>query len=150
MIITTLISILLISVTVLVIRKLLPSFGVCPVCAGVAGTWLWMFAARYYGYPADINIISLLMGGSVVGITYQLERKIRPGKIMAWKILFIPAGFMLSYNLIYFSWLYLILSIVAILSLLFIFLVWPVSGSMDSKNNGRNVEGLEEKMKNCC
>lgn len=150
MIIIATISIFAISSCAWVIRKIWPSFRPCPICAGVSGTWLWMLVAGYYGYSINDNIISLLMGGSVVGIAYQLEGKIRPGKSMAWKILFIPAGFAMAYNLIYFSWIYLILSAAVILILLFIFLVWPVSSAVYSKSNSQNTEGLENKMKNCC
>lgn len=146
----TIVSILIISVAILVTKKIWPTFRLCPICTGVSGTWLWMLMANYYGYPTDTNIVSLLMGGSVVGIAYQLEKKIRPGKAMAWKILFIPAGFTLVYDLIYLSWLYLALSTAVIFVLLFIFLFWPVPGGVHSKGNGHNVEGLEEKMKNCC
>ncbi|MDO8496777.1 MAG: hypothetical protein Q7S43_05000 [bacterium] len=143
-------SIFAISGSVLAIRKIWPSFKVCPICAGVLGTWLWLLLLRYLNYQVDLVILGLLMGGSVVGIAYQLADKIRPGKIMAWKILFISAGFSLAYNLVYLSWTYLILSAAVILILLSIFIVWPISSGVYSKSNDQNVEGLEEKMKNCC
>ena len=77
-----------------------------------------MLTAYYFGYRIDLVVVALLMGGSVVGIAYQLEKKIRFGKVMAWKILVIMAGFSLAYNIIYFSWFYLI-SLSAIIALLF-------------------------------
>lgn len=148
MIIIISISILLISGIVLAIKKISPSFQACPICAGVSGTWLGMLIASYLGYPMDLVIIGLLMGGSVVGIAHQLERKIRVNKVLAWKILFIPAGFTVAYNLIYFSWPPLILLSAIILLLLFIFLEWPMS----KQNGGRGgkVEYIEKEMENCC
>ena len=146
----TIVSILIISVAVLVIRRIWPSFRLCPICAGVSGTWLWLLLLHYLNYQIDPVILGLLMGGSVVGIAYQLAGKIRPGKIMVWKILFIPAGFSLAYGLVYLYWTYLVLSAAVILSLLSIFIVWPILGGVYSKSNDQNVEGLEEKMKNCC
>ena len=37
-------SIVVITVATSAVRKLLP-FRVCPICTGVAGTWLWMLIA---------------------------------------------------------------------------------------------------------
>ncbi len=130
-----------------------PSFKVCPICVGVSGTWTWILIGIYFGSLETENwklMAAILMGGSVVGIAYQLAVKIRPEKVMAWKVLFIPAGFILAYNLIYFSWVYLTLSAAIIFLLLLIFLIWPVSSIVHSKNNSQNIEGLEDKMKNCC
>lgn len=149
MIIVVSISILLISGVVLVIRKISPSFKVCPICAGVSGTWFWMLIASYSGYPVDLAIVGLLMGGSVVGMAYQLERKIRVNKVLAWKILFIPAGFVGAYSLIYFSGLVLVIFSAFIYFLLNVFIEdFRIIGA--NKNRTTKVTCLEEKMKNCC
>ena len=148
MIITVITSIFLISSGIWVIRKIRPSFKVCPICVGVSGTWLWMLIANYFGYAMDVIIISMLMGGSVVGIAYQLEKKIKPEKGMAWKVLFIPTGFAIAYKVIYFSWFHLIILLAVISLLLFIFLDW----SMFRRDSGRNskVSYIEKEMENCC
>jgi len=144
-----LISILAITGGVWAIRKIWPSFKVCPICAGVFGTWLWILAANDFGYPADLTVVGLLMGGSVVGIAYQLEKRVRPNKVLVWKILFISAGFSLAYNIIYFSWFYMLTASAVISLLLFIFLDWPISSRQSAGKNHKTAE-IEEKMKNCC
>lgn len=71
---------------------------VCPVCAGSAGTWLWIFAAAQFGVlPIGeyALIVGVLAGGSVVGVSYELARRsAQSGEIqIIWKTLFILAGF---------------------------------------------------------
>lgn len=76
MIIAT-ISILIITFAVwLANRKL--SVKICPICAGVLLTWLWMLFGMGYGLLSIEKyqlITAILMGGSVVGITNKLEEK---------------------------------------------------------------------------
>lgn len=99
------ISILGISAAVWAIGKIAP-LRVCPICAGVAGTWLWMLAARTAGYPINSLIIGMLMGGSAVGIAYQLERRLASSRsVLPWKMLFIPAGFAAAYGAAASAWL---------------------------------------------
>ena len=133
-------------------RKIWPSFRLCPICAGVAGTWIWILIGIWVGW-LDVEswqlTVALAMGGSVVGIAYQLEKNMRPRKILAWKILFIPIGFALAYYLIYFSAVYVISLSVIILFLIFIFIDWPVINN-ENVNKQDQVSEIEEKMKNCC
>src|SRR3990172_8674039 len=64
---------------------------VCPICLGVGGTWLWMLIGRSLGYAVDATMLAILLGGSVAGIAYQLERRLPQGRSpLLWKILFIP------------------------------------------------------------
>ncbi len=110
-------SILVIAAMAWLIRRFL-SFGegsafggkvnICPICAGVAGTWLWMFAGiltdqlpiASYQLP-----IAILMGGSVVGIAYQIEKKLPAERSpFLWKLIFIPAGFFAVYSALAIYW----------------------------------------------
>ena len=50
----------------------------CPLCAGVSLTWIWMLAGMWLGYlPIEKYEImtATLMGGSVIGIVKKLEEK---------------------------------------------------------------------------
>ncbi len=77
----------------------------CPICAGVAGTWAWLLLASWYGVSMDPVLPALLMGGSVVGITYQLERRIRPGHSpLLMKAVLVPLGFLAAYALLARLW----------------------------------------------
>ena len=119
----------------------------CPICSGVAGTWLWMVVARHFGFAVDAVMLSTLIGGSVVGIAYQLEKRLAGVRsALAWKTLFIPAGFAAAYGLAVAHWVLLTTALVVLLPLAAYFL-WP-RGS--SKTSSTAVQELESKMKNCC
>ncbi len=75
--------------------------SVCPVCAGVAGTWLWMLAARETGvFAADPLILAALLGGSAVGITQSIHSRLPEERSpQFWKALLLAGGFTLAYAL---------------------------------------------------
>lgn len=119
----------------------------CPICSGVAGTWLWMVLARHFGFAVDAVMLPTLLGGSVVGIAYQLEKRLAGGRsALLWKTLFIPAGFAAAYALAMAQWVLLAIALVALLLLTACFL-WPQAGATASSSA---VQDLETKMKNCC
>src|SRR3989344_7349181 len=98
----TAISILAVSGLVWLANRVLP-FTICPICAGVFLTWVGLIIAYTIGYQIDLIIPALLMGGSVVGVVYQLEKKFRDlpvGRVLLWKILFIPTGFVVAYGIL--------------------------------------------------
>ena len=69
----------------------------CPICVGVAGTWLWMIVARYAGVSIDPTMLAILLGGSVAGTAYLLEKHLPQDRSkLLWKTLFIPIGFIAS------------------------------------------------------
>ena len=119
----------------------------CPICTGVAGTWLWMLVARRYGYAIDAAMLSTLLGGSVVGIAYQLEKRLAGARSpLVWKTLFIPAGFAAAYGLALAQWALLAAALVVLL-LLSAYSLWPRKSAATSSTA---VQDLESKMKNCC
>ena len=146
MIITiTAVSIIVIAGVVWLFNRVLP-FTICPICAGVFLTWVWLIVAHIFGYQINLVVPSLLMGGSVVGIAYQLEKKFRnlsAGKILLWKMLFIPAGFAAAYGIL--EQLPAVFLIAAVFLLL-------VSLLLVGNANARNetATGLEKKMEDCC
>lgn len=159
MIILTVISILTITCAVWMVNKVFP-FQVCPICAGVSGTWLWMLAASLLGYQIDLIIVAMLLGGSVVGIAYQLEKKLPVGRSpLLWKTLFIPTGFVAAYSLVASQWAVLVGSagLAGILALVFLrrsgkqqvgSKVAAQSQLGEPRPMGR--EDLKKKMENCC
>lgn len=147
-------SILGITFAVWLANKALP-FQVCPICAGVAGTWLWMLGLYQLGYQVDLGIAAVLMGGSVVGIAYQLEKKLPAGKSpLLWKTLFIPAGFVAMYSLVSFQWTMAAASLLVTGAIAWAFLKKAESPEeirrAESPEQGRRVEELKKKMENCC
>jgi hypothetical protein len=150
-IIIALISILAISGLVWLANKFLP-FQVCPICAGVSATWLLIIAgvaANFLEAGVWLLVAGILMGGSVVGIAYQAEKRLPAGRsALAWKVFFIPFGFAAAYSLIQFWWLIfagLILVLLAGAVLFFYSRQTP-----DSEAHRRQVESLKAKMEDCC
>lgn len=145
-VVTTIASILAIAGVAWAASRLL-QLSLCPICSGVAGTWIWMLVARHYGVAVDAAMLSILLGGSVVGVTYQLEKRLAGGRsALLWKTLFIPAGFAAAYGLAEAQW-PLLAAALLVLMLLMAYFLWP-HGSATPPSSA--VQDLENKMKNCC
>jgi len=145
-ILTTTLSILAISGLAWAARKWL-RVPVCPICLGVGGTWLWMLIGRSLGYAVDAAMLSILLGGSVVGVAYQVERRLPQGRSpLLWKTLFVPAGFVAVYALAASQWSLLAAMGVVLVLLTAVFLVPPAA----SEKQSETVEELKKKMQQCC
>ncbi len=116
-------------------------FSICPICVGIAGTWLWMLTARYTGFDFDISVLAILVGGSVVGIGDQLEKHLPQGRSpLLWKTLFFPVGFAAAYGLVMPHWNLLAIALVAILILMVIFFM----PCFQSEENNAVVEKIKQ------
>ena len=145
-IIPTLASILTIAGVVWVIRRLL-HVALCPICLGVGGTWLWMLLARELGYPVDASMLAILLGGSVAGTAYLVEKRLPAARsALWWKTLFIPLGFVAAYAIATLQWVLLAVLVLA-LALLTVFFLRPSGASTETSEE---VDELTRKMKNCC
>lgn len=145
-ILITTISILAITGLAWLAGKILP-FSVCPICAGVAGTWLGMLAARLAGFAFDASMLAILLGGSVVGMAYQLEKHLPQGRSpLLWKTLFLPMGFTAAYGLAVPHWSLLAMAVAALLLLTAVFFV----PHRHAEKNSAAVEKLARDMKKCC
>jgi hypothetical protein len=121
--------------------------SVCPVCVGVAGTWLWMLAARLGGYAVDSAILAMLLGASVVGIAQWIESRLPQGRSpLLWKALALPTGFSAAYALAVEQWVVAAAAIAAHALLIALFLRPARAASGDPEA----VAQLEERMKKCC
>lgn len=161
----TAISILAITGLIWLFNRIMP-FKICPICAGVSGTWLWILAGIYFGLLDSGSwslIAAIAMGGSVVGIAYQIEKRlaysaswrIRAGKLLLWKTLFIPAGFVAVYSIISLvaspSGPSLLIAFIIVMTLLVIMTLRFIREPRFRAFKGdKAVEKLEKKMKNCC
>lgn len=72
---------------------------VCAVCAAVSTAWLGLLALFVLGKEVDPLMIGVLMGGSVVGITYLLQEKL-PEDYQLFTYPFIVTLFSLVYLLL--------------------------------------------------
>lgn len=139
-------SILAITGVIWLVKRRL-DLPLCPICLGVGGTWLWMVVARELGYAVDATLLAILLGGSVAGIAYQVEKRLPQGRsALLWKTLFIPSGFVAAYALAGQRWVLLGASGAVLLGLAAYFLLAPGAVQEDSEA----VEALTRKMRNCC
>ncbi len=145
-ILTTTFSILAIAGLAWAARKIL-RVPVCPICFGVGGTWLWMVIGRSLGYAVDTTMLAILLGGSVAGIAYLVEKRLPQGRSpLLWKTLFIPAGFVAAYALAQPQWILFAMVSAALVLLTAFFLLPPGA----SKEESETVEELKKKMQQCC
>lgn len=139
------ISIIVIYTLTIVYNLLFGRPKVCPICAGVAGTWLWMLIT-YFIQPDSIHPLwlGILMGGSVIGTMYQIDKRL--AGVMAWiiiKPLWVATGFGVVASLIGQQWSWLSLGFV-ILAVLGVIIV------MTLLSPPKNTSKILEKLKNCC
>lgn len=160
---TVTISIFAITTFVKLFNRFSP-IKVCPICAGVSGTWLMLITGMYAGIlePEQWKTLTaVLVGGSVVGIAYQVEKFLpRPAgwrTPLLWKTLFIPSGFIAANLLLSFRWLEFLIMAGALLLLMSLFLQppkKPVESSGNEvdldENKEKRVEMLETEMEECC
>ncbi len=151
----TIISILVMTGLARLMNRALP-FMVCPICAGVAGTWLGLIAAKFLGYGIDLIVPAILMGGSVVGIAYQLEKRFASHRsLLLWKAVFISAGFAAAFGLVTSRWtLFFIAAAILVLSTAMFGngSGAPAMGGDTRLRRARKqaVAELEKNMENCC
>lgn len=127
--------------------KRLTSAPLCPICLGVGGTWAWMLVARSLGLAVDPTMLAILLGGSVAGVAYLIEKRLPPQRsALLWKTLFLPLGFVAAYALAQALWVVLGASAAALTLLTAYFLRSPAEAAGQSEQ----VNALTEKMKNCC
>jgi len=150
-IIIVLASIYLITLLAWPLRRFTP-IKVCPICAGVSGTWLWLLIGGLTGRLPITGYqlpIAILIGGSVVGIAYQLEKRLPKDRSpLLWKVLFIPTGFAAAYFLINFWWaeFFTVLVIMILIAIIFLNLF----SARHREGENKKIKELEKEMEDCC
>lgn len=142
-------SIFLLTIAVWVFGKFSP-IKVCPICAGVSLTWLWLLVGLFLGQlpTADYQLpAALLIGGTVVGLAFKLESLVNPRWLMIWKTGFIALGFAGAYSLIRNQWFYFFLFLIGAFVTSLIFKNYV---SENQANKNENPKQLKEKLKHCC
>ena len=150
LIVITITSILGVTIAVWLANRILP-FQICPICAGVSGTWVGLLAAYFSGYQIDLVVPELLMGGSVAGVAYQLEKKLFVESTdwrtpLFWKTIFIPAGFVAAYSILIQWWSAFFVVCIFLLLVSFVFL----SPRKQNAVHAGTVGELKKKMEDCC
>ena len=131
-------------------------FKVCPICAGVSLSLLWVSIGFYNGMLPDAGwtmLLAILMGGTVVGIAYQAEKTFRWAKennVLS-KTLIIVAGLPLVYLAIENLALGTILIEAVLMAILIYFFFIKKSGNIGPhSNDGKTISDLEKQLEECC
>lgn len=148
----TLASILFITGAMWLLNRWIRFVRICPICAGVCGTWLVTLSGILLGFLSEsewMPLVAMGMGGSVVGITYQLEKFLPSYRSpLIWKTTFIPLGFVIVYAVVNQQWILIPLPLALLCMIAYIRLDFSVDQSKHTANT--KVEDLEKKMKSCC
>jgi len=128
---------------------------ICPICVTVSSIWLILSAGIAWDFldlPTFIVPIALLMGGTVVGIAYQGEKKFRWAvkNRFLWKILVIGAGMSIAYASILNLNKFVVFAEISVLFIIAYFFFTPPSYKQSDGSADQNVDELKEKMKQCC
>ena len=133
---------------------------ICPICVAVSLLWLLTSAGvawRYFAFETYLVPIALLMGGSVVGIAYLGEKRVRWAirHPLAWKTLVIVAGMAVAYLFVNNLSKPVVLMEFILMGLIARLLFIPrpsvrTAGGPGSSSGGTNVRKIEEQMEQCC
>ncbi|MBI2595007.1 MAG: hypothetical protein HYW38_01980 [Candidatus Colwellbacteria bacterium] len=146
-------SILIIGFTFLTfIFNKITRWRICVVCAGVSLTWLFLTALillEILDSSFYILATAMLMGGTVVGIAFQGEKRFKwAASLFYWKAPVVVAGFISAYLLlINLSWTVFVIELILLGFLAYLLFLQPSSGE---SSPGKNASELEDKMKDCC
>lgn len=127
--------------SVLVALRSLSSFKACALCGAVSLTWITLLILFYLNYEVNPVLIGILMGSSVVGLMYLLEKKLRE-KYQIFKLPFFLTFISLAYFLIEKS---IEFSVVIFLALIWAFLI-----GIHSSRDTSKLKMLGRKIIECC
>lgn len=119
---------------------------ICPICAGVSGTWVWLLAAVWLGFPINPLVPATLLGGTVVGLSYQFEQRLPVSSALLWKTLSIPAGMAAAGSLLSAQW-WLFGGASALWFLVAVAFLRP---RQHGARGASATNDLREKLKRCC
>ena len=126
---------------------------ICFVCAGVSLTWLTLTALMLVGLlPTTFYLLptAILMGGTVVGVVYQGEKKFKVMRSFTPKMVVLITGFVSTYLLLTnMNWLTLIAATLTLIPLGYLFFLRLPQATTDLGSSEAAKE-LEDKMKDCC
>lgn len=144
--ILAMLSILGLTLAAWLVRRMVRA-ELCPVCFGVAGTWLWMIVARAGGVAVDQTMLAVLMGGSAVGVAQWLGDRLPAGRsVLLWKALAIPVGAAAAYGAVTAQW-----TLAAIAALLLaVVAMYFGANRRGTPVDEKTISELEERMKKCC
>lgn len=126
----------------------------CPICAIVSATWIILLALRYGGYQINESLVALLMGGSAVGLSYVLAKRLPSSRDKRWKFSAIPLAFLCAWLLLHYRFFAFALAAVSY-GLLFLVFKGQALGPAplaprSSESEVGKTKQIEHELENCC
>ncbi len=91
-------TIVILFVSLLGLKKHLP-FKLCAICVSISLTWVSLLVLYRLSVFNDPVILALLMGGSVVGIYYAVEKRV-PTELTVFRLPFLLSSLLIAYMII--------------------------------------------------
>ncbi len=139
---TVILSVSFLFIVFLVVKDLIRSLDFCAICFSVSATWTTLLALNLLGYFSDRIIIALLMGQSVTGIYYMIEKRVQEGL----RVLSLP--FLLT--LTYLAYLSLNTSKMSITSTTLLIGLWIIFLTIYMLRSSQKIKRIATRVIECC
>lgn len=142
--ITILGAIIVLFFLILMVKQLFPKKSkekICVLCVSVVITWFVLLILYWLGKFYDLLIIALLMGGSVLGLFYTMERNVKKD------LTFFRLPFFLT--LLFISW-FLLTFEIRMKSLLLLVVLWFVFLIIYFYRKNKKINSFVNKIVECC
>ena len=120
---------------------------ICAICAASSITWISLFFLDRIGLiDIDSTFLGVMMGGSVVGIMYALEKYFKRNSIQKFwivRVLLIPIGFLAAYSLAIWD-VFMIKISLGLVFFLIIILFFLLSMNKKDKHNKEKANKVKE------
>ncbi len=113
----------------------------CAICLAISLTWICLLVLYFLGKFQDIVILSLLIGGSVVGIFYLWENKVKKEKLI-FRLPLILTLFLLAY--------FILIGKIIFGGLIFIIILWIIFLLLYLFKNYKGFNKFANKIVECC
>lgn len=127
--------------TLLIGLRSLFNLKICALCGAVFSTWIVLLVMFYVGIFNNPVLLGILMGGSVVGTMYLLERKF-PERFQIFKLPFFLTLVSLTYSVLVRSFAFEAVTISVLL--------WVLIGVIHASRNTATLKALRKKIIECC
>lgn len=134
-------SIISLFIVLLIIKKM-NKFRFCVICASVLLTWIGFLVLYWLGLFDELILIAVLMGGSVVGFYYWLEKRTKEF-LHLFRLPVLLTMILLTYVL-----LNKVEDAVSIIVLILV--LWAVFGLLYAHKNNSNVHQVIARIIACC
>ncbi len=129
----------------LIIKRVISSIKrreICTLCVTVSLTWLMLLFLYWKGYFEDLILIALLMGQSILGIFYLVERKVAK-KYTLFRLPFLLTLLLIAYAI-------LINSINFPAAWVMVALLWVLLGVLYFYQHNQQINSLINTIIECC